>query len=485
MTKHLCVYLAAGLLTSAGAWAEPVSITGLTPPGGAGTVPIIKHTARTTQDGKTIVYVAGPAIVSWNQTAGTRTLTLPAYTPWPTAVLFTTPLEVGALTPDGSALFVNQMWVDQDDYDYNLTTAPWRLVLDGVGGAVGAAEHIVVPDSLAGWASGPCRVTAALSASVFAGNGGYNWSYSVDVQGTPYIPWVLSGGQTMSVGAPLPDHEDGGYNKVLAMKLAQTPRGLEVYGQEDVGWSCGSSAYHFLAVAAGPQMPYRTLLQDSYTAPNPAADYVYEMVEGATADGQMLVGWTVRYSGSTTTASVRLWPRAADGTPLTPVVLDAAGGSNVRIDDAGTVVAYQRALPGPTEDIMVRFLSSPSSVRLQDLLTAQGAVGASGWGFTTLQDLSGDGRVIVGTGKYQGGAAQVFRAVITPPCNKADLGAQGGIMIPDGLKDNNDFIVYIDLFFAGNPAADMGMQGGTPGSDGLLDNNDFVVFIGYFFGPCD
>ena len=50
--------------------------------------------------------------------------------------------------------------------------------------------------------------------------------------------------------------------------------------------------------------------------------------------------------------------------------------------------------------------------------------------------------------------------------------------------DNNDFIVYIDYFFANSPPADVGQQGGVRGADGLFDNNDFVVFIDLFFAGC-
>ncbi|MFT3683961.1 MAG: cytochrome c peroxidase [Phycisphaerales bacterium] len=66
----------------------------------------------------------------------------------------------------------------------------------------------------------------------------------------------------------------------------------------------------------------------------------------------------------------------------------------------------------------------------------------------------------------------------------ADLGSQGGLHAPDGALDNNDFIAFIDLFFASAPAADMGKQGGFAGSDALWDNNDFIVFINKFFAGC-
>ncbi|HZW06715.1 MAG TPA: PA14 domain-containing protein, partial [Phycisphaerales bacterium] len=69
-------------------------------------------------------------------------------------------------------------------------------------------------------------------------------------------------------------------------------------------------------------------------------------------------------------------------------------------------------------------------------------------------------------------------------CNQADVGSTGGVNGPDGTLDNNDFVVFINYFFAHNPLADLGVTGGVPGSDGSWDNNDFVAFIDYFFSPC-
>ncbi|HZW07589.1 MAG TPA: GC-type dockerin domain-anchored protein, partial [Phycisphaerales bacterium] len=76
---------------------------------------------------------------------------------------------------------------------------------------------------------------------------------------------------------------------------------------------------------------------------------------------------------------------------------------------------------------------------------------------------------------------------IGSPCGPADMGAQGGVAAPcgDGVLDNNDFVVFIDRFFAGDPVADQGSQGGEPGADGEHNNNDFVVFIAHFFGGCN
>jgi hypothetical protein len=69
-------------------------------------------------------------------------------------------------------------------------------------------------------------------------------------------------------------------------------------------------------------------------------------------------------------------------------------------------------------------------------------------------------------------------------CGPADVGGTGGVPGADGHLDNNDFIVYIDTFFAHAPAADVGSTGGVPGHDGAWDNNDFVVFIDQFFAGC-
>jgi hypothetical protein len=69
-------------------------------------------------------------------------------------------------------------------------------------------------------------------------------------------------------------------------------------------------------------------------------------------------------------------------------------------------------------------------------------------------------------------------------CGPADLGAAGGVPGSDGALDNNDFIAFINYFFASDPHADKGVAGGLPGSDGLYNNNDFIAFISLFFSGC-
>jgi plastocyanin len=74
-------------------------------------------------------------------------------------------------------------------------------------------------------------------------------------------------------------------------------------------------------------------------------------------------------------------------------------------------------------------------------------------------------------------------APVHPDC-PADLGVAGGAAGQDGQLDNNDFVVFIDDFFAHDVKADVGTTGGLPGADGAWNNNDFIVYIDLFFQGC-
>jgi hypothetical protein len=94
--------------------------------------------------------------------------------------------------------------------------------------------------------------------------------------------------------------------------------------------------------------------------------------------------------------------------------------------------------------------------------------------------------VVTGTSTASGTFQVNFRTNIPgggagSVCGAADVGGVGGVAGADNHLDNNDFVVFIDLFFNHNAIADMGSTGGTPGADGAWDNNDFVVFIDNFF----
>ncbi|HZW07184.1 MAG TPA: GC-type dockerin domain-anchored protein [Phycisphaerales bacterium] len=94
------------------------------------------------------------------------------------------------------------------------------------------------------------------------------------------------------------------------------------------------------------------------------------------------------------------------------------------------------------------------------------------------------GTLAMWTGTAGGG---VYRVSLTgvcfavASCGPADIGSIGGIPGPDSRLDNNDFIVFIDYFFARSGVADVGSTGGVAGSDNAWDNNDFVVYIDMFF----
>ena len=85
---------------------------------------------------------------------------------------------------------------------------------------------------------------------------------------------------------------------------------------------------------------------------------------------------------------------------------------------------------------------------------------------------------------YYGTSSGAFATPLEPVGCPADLGTAGGVPGHDGLLDNNDFIAFINFFFAGDPRADFGRAGGQAGSDGAYDNNDFIAFINAFFGGC-
>ncbi|MFT3683660.1 MAG: GC-type dockerin domain-anchored protein [Phycisphaerales bacterium] len=69
------------------------------------------------------------------------------------------------------------------------------------------------------------------------------------------------------------------------------------------------------------------------------------------------------------------------------------------------------------------------------------------------------------------------------PC-KADIGRLGGLAGFDGALDNNDFIAFVNYYFAANLRADFGGPGGLANPDGVLNNNDFIAYIAAFFTGC-
>ncbi|MFT3686543.1 MAG: GC-type dockerin domain-anchored protein [Phycisphaerales bacterium] len=112
------------------------------------------------------------------------------------------------------------------------------------------------------------------------------------------------------------------------------------------------------------------------------------------------------------------------------------------------------------------------------------------FGFTTnVAPTSGNAALALFKPSTNGGANSVAVNAVPVPtvpahCGLADIGVQGGTPGQDNALDNNDFIAFINFFFAADGRADFGMQGGQPGADGMFDNNDFIAFINAFFANC-
>ncbi|MFT3684689.1 MAG: GC-type dockerin domain-anchored protein [Phycisphaerales bacterium] len=182
---------------------------------------------------------------------------------------------------------------------------------------------------------------------------------------------------------------------------------------------------------------------------------------------------------------------AATGVQVLPGKVDTMPGSmrhpNVNgITSNGRMIVGQDAFGGDRE----AFIWTPETggIKLSDYLLARG-LDLANQHFVTLTSAAGmssDGRYITGQWMDFGGSIGPYIIDLgQQQCNAADMGSQGGQTGGDMHLDNNDFIVFINMFFAGNPMADLGQQGGLPGSDGAYDNNDFIAFISIFFTGCN
>ncbi|MDP1662514.1 MAG: GC-type dockerin domain-anchored protein [Phycisphaerales bacterium] len=112
------------------------------------------------------------------------------------------------------------------------------------------------------------------------------------------------------------------------------------------------------------------------------------------------------------------------------------------------------------------------------------------FGFTSnVAPSSGAAALALFKASVNGGPGSINANAVPVPtvpahCGVADIGVQGGVAGQDDFLDNNDFIAFIDFFFAADGRADFGRQGGLPGADGQFNNNDFIAFIDAFFAGC-
>ncbi|HYC31754.1 MAG TPA: GC-type dockerin domain-anchored protein [Gemmatimonadales bacterium] len=165
----------------------------------------------------------------------------------------------------------------------------------------------------------------------------------------------------------------------------------------------------------------------------------------------------------------------------------SAEAGMVDIGNLGNHHAVARGINNRGEVVGQSFIPGTSAAQhafvwragvLTDLETA--IAPDSGWSLWDASAITEDGR-IVGAGVLNG-RPRAF--LLTPIACPGDLGSVGGVRGPDGALDNNDFVAFIDAFFASDPLADRGSTGGAAGGDGTFDNNDFVVFVDQFFAGC-
>lgn len=179
-----------------------------------------------------------------------------------------------------------------------------------------------------------------------------------------------------------------------------------------------------------------------------------------------------------------------------PVIASQTSGARVCAAAGGsspvTVTAEVLSAATPTRRWQVRHPAQ--SATWVDVVDGVVTVGGS-----TLATASGAGTAVLTLTDVRvpaGAASIVFRLRATTTCGSvlsgevpvfhdaADIGAAGGIAGHDGVRDNNDFIAFVNAFFMGLGTADVGKAGGVAGSDGLLNNNDFIAFIDLFFADC-
>jgi hypothetical protein len=236
----------------------------------------------------------------------------------------------------------------------------------------------------------------------------------------------------------------------------------------DGSWVCGAAFDDFGGREAG-----------YWTALDPQAWVSLHPTEGFDVSTAQAVGGT----------SIGGWGRGAATGGATHALLWLAGGETLLdLHPAGFVDSYVYAVRGGVQAGSATFFgggeravvwagTAESAIDLHDL-TPGGP-----WAESRVTSIDTDGS-LYGYVSNGGNAVAVRWTPAAAVCGPADVGGPGGAPGADGLLNNNDFVVFIDLFFSHAPAADMGGTGGVAGADGSFDNNDFVVFIDRFFAGC-
>jgi probable HAF family extracellular repeat protein len=336
-------------------------------------------------------------------------------------------------------------------------------------------------------------------ASEVSDDGSVVIGYSDTASGTRAFRWTQAGGM-VSLGT-------------LTGGAASFGNGVSGDGQAVVGYSGSASGNH----------AFKWTQADGMIDLGVAPGLTTSLALGANADGSVVVGYSTspginRACRWTSTGIENLgvvsgynnsygYACSADGSVVVGRVFDVGTGGQIfrwstteGIEGLGTLPgdnsAFAYGVSGDGNTIVGMSQFSPPTVQraflwtralgmvdLNTYLPTRG-VDLTGWNLTNATDISVDGLKIVGYGIHNGSTEAWIVTLPGAPSCPADLGVGGGVPGHDGQLDNNDFIVFIDYFFAHDPLADRGVTGGVPGTDGAWDNNDFVVFIDQFFAGC-
>jgi hypothetical protein len=335
---------------------------------------------------------------------------------------------------------------------YNPVTGVWSPLGSGTDGTV--LSLAVLPNAIGG---------DVIAGGEFFSAGG--------VSGTPFIArYGIASGTWSSMGS-------GVGNSVQA--LAVLPSGDVVAGGffDSAGNTPVSNIARYnlasntwFALGAGTD----STVYDFAVLPNAGKDELFVGGWFSTAGGVTANG-VARYSFAVAAPVISAEPQSAlacgAGTasvsvtatgsgPLTyqwqietaPGVWQTMGNDPAPLPCGGASYAYATPINSPTASIGIHACAGVSSYKVRSVVSSA-------------------------CGSVTSNAVRVY-------ASPADVGRQGGQLGADGLHDNNDFIVFIDKFFAADPMADIGVQGGTLGTDGMFDNNDFVEFINLFFAGC-
>jgi hypothetical protein len=176
-----------------------------------------------------------------------------------------------------------------------------------------------------------------------------------------------------------------------------------------------------------------------------------------------------------------LWTRSGSTWNMT-ILPDEGDGGNVNAVSRGA-----SRLIGTTGPAVV--WEGGQLTLLKDRLLAAGASIPASFVLREAFALTPDGTTIVGSFRRSiSSSSPIEPFVATLPLSTAacpaDIAGQGASEGGDGVLDNNDFVLFIGLFFAFDPRADIGSSGAASMPDGSFDNNDFIVFIQRFFAGC-